>query len=92
MLSTRLGRPGTNETSKPFRPEESLSVGEAVSAFTAGVAYVNRDDDILGVLEVGRRADVAVLSQDIFSIPTGEIGNTHVDLTVAAGIVVHGDE
>jgi predicted amidohydrolase YtcJ len=92
MLSTRLGRPGTNETSKPFRPEESLSVADAVAAFTTGVAYVNGDDEILGVLESGRRADVAVLSQDIFSIPTSDIGDTQVDLTVAAGVVVHGDE
>ncbi len=91
-LSTRLGRPGTNETTKPFRPEESLSVGDALAAFTRGVAYVNGDEDLLGTLEAGRRADVAVLSQDIFSVPSSDIGHTTVDLTVAGGVVVHGDE
>ena len=91
-LSTRLGRPGTNETTKPFRPDESLSVGDALAAFTTGVAYVNGDEDLLGTLVVGRRGDVAILSQDIFSIPTSEIGHTNVDLTVAGGVVVHGDE
>jgi hypothetical protein len=92
MLSTALGNPGTDETTKPFRPDQGLSVQHAVDAFTKGVAYVNGDEDILGVLEVGRQGDVAVLSHDIFSIPTTEIGDTTVDLTVAAGAVVHGDE
>jgi predicted amidohydrolase YtcJ len=92
MLSTRLGRPGTDETTKPFRPEEGLSVGEALAAFTKGAAYVNGDEQLLGSLDVGRRADVAVLSQDIFSIPSSDIGDTDVDLTVAGGVVVHGDE
>ena len=64
---------------------------EALAAFTRGVAYVNGDEDLLGTLEVGRRADVAVLSQDIFSIPASDIGFTNVDLTVAGGVVVHGD-
>jgi predicted amidohydrolase YtcJ len=56
------------------------------------VAYVNGDENMLGVLDIGRQADVAILNQDIFAIPTTEIGYTNVDVTVAAGTVVHGDE
>jgi hypothetical protein len=92
MLSTKLGSPGADETTKPFRADQGLSIKDAVAAFTKGVAYVNGDEDILGVLEVGRRADVAVLSHDIFSVPSTEIGYTTVDLTVAGGAIVHGDE
>jgi hypothetical protein len=92
LLSTALGNPDTDETTKPFRPDQGLSVQQAVDAFTKGVAYVNGDEEILGVLGVGRQADVTVLSQDIFSIPTTDIGHTTVDLTVARGAVVHGDE
>jgi len=92
MLSTKLGNPGTDETTKPFRADEGVSINDAVAAFTTGVAYVNGDENILGILDVGRRADVAVLSHDIFSIPATEIGDTTVDLTVAGGAVVHGDE
>ena len=91
-LSTNLGRSHTDETTKPFRPEEKISVADAVAAFTSGVAYVNGDENLLGVLEVGRQADVAVLDQDLFAIPGAEIGATSVDLTVSAGDVVHGDE
>jgi predicted amidohydrolase YtcJ len=67
-------------------------VSDAVATFTKGVAYVNGDEDLLGTLDVGRRADVAVLSHDIFAIPASEIGQTTVDVTVAGGAVVHGDE
>jgi predicted amidohydrolase YtcJ len=91
-LSTNLGRPGTDETTKPFRPDERITVAEALAAFTSGVAYVNGDEDLLGVLDVGRQGDVAVLSQDITSMPTSEVGYTTVDVTVAAGAVVHGNE
>ena len=92
MLSPNLGRPNTDETTRPFRPDQGLSVHDALAAFTKNVAYINGDDNILGVLEVGRRADVAVLSQDIFSVLPTEIGDATVDLTVAGGLVVHGDQ
>ena len=91
-LSTVLGTAGADETTKPFRPAEALNVHEALAAFTSGVAYVNGDENLLGVLAPGRRADMAVLSQDIFAVPTTEIGHTTVELTVAGGHVVHGDE
>lgn len=92
MLSPALGQAGSEETTVPFRPDQRLSVEAAVAAFTAGVAYVNGDEDLLGCLEPGRRGDVAVLSQDIFSIPPTDIGQATVELTVAGGVVVHGDE
>ncbi|MDA8283283.1 MAG: amidohydrolase [Actinomycetota bacterium] len=91
MLSVRLGRPGRPETQDPFRPGEALSVTDAVDAFTAGVAYVNGDEELLGAVTPGRRADIAVLDQDLYTIPPGEIGDTSVALTVAGGAVVHGD-
>lgn len=92
MLSTRLGTPDTEETTVPFRPDQALSVERAIQAYTRNVAYVNGDERVLGELEVGYRGDVAVLSQDIFSIASSEIGDTTVDVTVAAGRIVHGDE
>lgn len=92
MLSLRVGRAGRAETEEPFRPEESLPVADAVDAFTTGVAYVNGDEDRLGALTPGRRADVAVLDQDLFTVPPAEIGDASVVLTVAGGAVVHGED
>jgi predicted amidohydrolase YtcJ len=88
-LSARLGRPGTAETDRPFLAAEALPLAQAMTAFTAGVAYVNHREPELGSLRPGHRADLAVLSQDIFARPAAEIGDTRVELTIAGGQVVY---
>ena len=92
VLSRTLGRPGRPECEEPFLPDEAITIDAAIKAFTEGVAYVNHDDDVTGRLEPGLRADVVVLGQDLYEIPAGEIGSTSVDMTVANGQVVYGDE
>ena len=92
MLSTRLGAPGSAETTVPLLPDEAITIGAAVDAFTRGVAYVNYEEDVAGTLELGKLADFAVLSQDIYAVPPAAIGHTTVALTVASGQIVHGDE
>jgi predicted amidohydrolase YtcJ len=91
VLSERLGRPGEPETTEPFLPDQAIAVDVAVDAFTSGVAWVNHAEDETGTLRPGLRADVAVLDQDLYTIPAREIGDTSVVLTVAGGTVVHGD-
>jgi predicted amidohydrolase YtcJ len=92
VLSARLGRPGTDETTVPLLPAEAIGVDVAVDAFTRSVAYVNHEEDVAGTLEVGKLADFAVLDQDLYTIPARAIGDTAVALTIASGQVVHGDE
>jgi predicted amidohydrolase YtcJ len=92
MLSSRLGEPGSVETTMPLLPDEAIAVDAAVEAFTRGVAYVNHEEDVAGTLEPGKLADIAVLTQDIYAVPPAAIGSTSVALTVAGGQVVHGDE
>ena len=48
----------------PFLPDERLTLDQALTAFTAGSAYVNHDPDG-GRLAVGARADLAVLDRDM---------------------------
>jgi predicted amidohydrolase YtcJ len=92
MLSTRLGEPGSVETTLPLLPAEAIAVDVAVDAFTRAVAYVNHEEDTAGTLEPGKLADLAVLSQDIFTVPPTAIGHTTVEATIAGGRVVYGDE
>jgi predicted amidohydrolase YtcJ len=92
MLSVRLGAPGSVETTIPLLPAEGIAVDAALDAFTRGVAYVNHEEDVAGTLEPGKLADVAVLSQDIYTMPRITIGSASVALTIASGQVVHGDE
>jgi len=91
VLSERLGRPGKPETGNPFLPEQAITVGAAIDAFTSGVAWVNHAEDVAGQLLPGMRADLVVLDQDLFAIPARDIGSTSVVMTVAGGTVVFGD-
>jgi predicted amidohydrolase YtcJ len=92
VLSARLGKPGTAETTVPLLLADAVGVDAAVDAFTKGVAYVNHEEDVAGTLERGKVADFAVLDQDLYAIPPHAIGDTSVALTIAEGQVVHGDE
>ena len=68
--------------------DERLTVEQSVDAYTRGSAYARFSENVIGTLEVGKEADLAVLTQDIFSVHTEEIGNTQVVLTIVGGKVV----
>ncbi len=82
------GQGGAVATLSSYVPEESITVEQAVNAYTQGSAYARFSEDRLGTLEPGKEADLAVLSQDIFSAAHEEIGKTHVTLTMVGGKVV----
>jgi predicted amidohydrolase YtcJ len=91
VKSQRLGRAGEPECEDPFLPAQAITVGDAIGAFTSGVDWVNHEEHAAGTLLPGLRADVAVLDQDLYAIPAGDIGATSVVMTVASGDVVFGD-
>ena len=72
----------------PVRPEEALSVEQAVTAYTRGAAYAELAEKRKGTLKPGKLADLAVLSQDVFSIPLGALPGTYSVLTMVGGEVV----
>jgi hypothetical protein len=82
------GQGGAVATSLAYVPEERISVEQAVRGYTLGSAYARFSEDKLGSLETGKEADLAVLSQDIFSVPAEAIGETKVLLTMVGGKVV----
>jgi len=79
------GRTRTDEVSSPA---ERITVTEAVDAFTRGSAFAAFMDQKVGTLEVGKLADLVVISQDIFAVPPANIGRTTATLTMVGGKVV----
>ncbi|MFF5027419.1 amidohydrolase [Streptomyces collinus] len=71
-----------------FLPDERLSLADALTAYTAGSAYVNHLDDG-GRVAVGALADLVVLDRDPFAGPPEEIAETRVALTYVGGERVH---
>jgi hypothetical protein len=82
------GQAGAVPTKESYVLEERLTVEQAVNAYTQGSSYARFSDDRIGTLETGKEADLAVLSQDIFSVKPEEIGKTRVEMTMAGGKVV----
>jgi predicted amidohydrolase YtcJ len=71
-------------------PEEKLSVEEALRAYTYGSAYAAFEEKEKGSIAPGMLADLAVLSDDLFSVPPEKLKDTRVVLTIVGGKIVHG--
>ena len=83
------GQGGAVVTGAVYIPEERISVLDAVRAYTQGSAFAAFSDRLVGTLEAGKLADLAVLSQDIFSVPLESIGKTRVVTTMVGGKIVY---
>jgi predicted amidohydrolase YtcJ len=72
----------------PLTPDQRLSLGEALTAYTAGTAHVNHLDDS-GRIAPGMLADLAVLDRDPFAGPAAAIHETRVTATYVGGELVY---
>ena len=68
---------------------EAPSRRQALEMYTRNTAYAANDDDKRGTLEVGKYADLAVLSADYLSAPVKEVGKIRSLLTMVGGNVVY---
>lgn len=71
------------------KPQALPNVEEALKCYTINAAYVMRQEDKTGSLEVGKYADLIVMDRDIFTIPTNTISKTKVELTLLGGKEVY---
>jgi hypothetical protein len=69
-------------------PHEAISREEALRAYTASGAWLTHEEHLKGTIEVGKLADMAVLDRDYFAVPSEEIKDIQVDMTIVDGKVV----
>jgi hypothetical protein len=84
--TTRATLDGKNPSG--WVPEQKITIGEAVSAYTAGSAYAEFQDADKGTIVRGKLADLVILDQDIFSIPPASIKDVKVTATITGGKIV----
>jgi predicted amidohydrolase YtcJ len=72
-------------------PEEKLTTRQAVQAYSKGASRACCYDDITGSISIGKRADFAALSEDIFSMRPDAIKDARNQLTVVDGKPVFGE-
>jgi len=75
-------------TRKSFA-EENLTVEEALKTYTLNAAYASFDENNKGTIEVGKLADLTVLSDDLFNVPPDEIKRARVEMTIVDGKIVY---
>lgn len=73
----------------PNRPSEAITREQAVIAYTLTSAYAEFAEKEKGSLVPGKLADLAVLSQDIFSVPAADLPKTESVLTMVGGKIVY---
>ncbi len=66
---------------------QCIGILEAVRAYTMNGAYASFEENIKGSIEVGKCADLVILSENLLQCPKEEIGRIHVDMTIIDGIV-----
>ncbi|MGR3425619.1 MAG: amidohydrolase [Pseudooceanicola nanhaiensis] len=84
-MITRKSRNGTE-----LGPDETLTMAEALHAYTALGAYTQFAEAEKGTLSPGKLADVAVFSRNLFTATPEQVRDeTRCDMTIIGGEIVH---
>ena len=70
-------------------PEQGLTVEEALRMYTVDAAYCSGEENVKGSIEEGKLADLTVLSDDPMNVPTNEIKDVKVHMTIIDGKVLY---
>ncbi len=73
-------------------PEERLSVEEALRTYTINAAYFSFEEAVKGSIEVGKYADLTVLSHNPMKVEPSEIKDIEVEMTIVDGKIVYSSE
>jgi predicted amidohydrolase YtcJ len=72
-------------------PSQAITRQQALRAYTMGSAYTQFADESVGSLEVGKQADMVILSQDLLQVPADKIADTTALATFVGGQMVYSD-
>ena len=70
-------------------PELTLTREEMLRYHTINAAYILGEEDKLGSIEVGKQADLVVLSKDVMECPVDDLLNIQALMTIVDGKIVY---
>ena len=70
-------------------PDEGISVDEALRLYTVNAAFASFEENIKGSIEVGKLADLVVLSHNPREVLPEKIGDIQVEMTIVGGKAMH---
>jgi predicted amidohydrolase YtcJ len=69
--------------------DEGIDLASAIDAYTIDAAWSMHQEDKVGSIEVGKRADIVVLDTNLFEIPATQINEATVRYTIFDGEIVY---
>jgi len=69
--------------------DERVDLATMIAAYTINGAYLMRQEDRVGSVEVGKRADLIVVDRNLFEVAPDAIGDATIELTLFDGEIVH---
>ena len=90
LLGIRAGVLRTLDSRPPWRPEQAVTVEEALESTCVTPAWLAREEDRRGRLVPGMLADLVVLDRDPVACPPEELAEVEVVATMLGGRWVHG--
>ncbi|MDZ4715127.1 MAG: amidohydrolase [Cytophagales bacterium] len=72
-----------------YEPDQKMTREQALRSYTLDAAFGAFEEKVKGSIEVGKLADFTVFSQDIMTVPEGELLNTQIVMTVLGGKKVY---
>lgn len=79
----------TGKPAEGWFPNERITTAEAIKAYTYNTAYANFEETTKGSIEVGKLADLTVLSNNLLKIAPKEFLNTDTIYTIVGGKIVY---
>lgn len=70
-------------------PQERITLGQALAAYTVGAAYAGKAEEAMGGLAPGRYADFIIVDRDITKVKPTDISETKVLATYVGGEKVY---
>ena len=77
------------EGGEPWNTQNMIGAGELIRAWCAGGAYDLEQEDVLGTLEVGKLADIAVFDTNYLEVDPRDARDGKCVLTMIDGRIVH---
>ena len=72
-----------------FEPQEAISIRDALRMWTIWPAKAIGEEKVKGSIEVGKYADMTVLSDNLFKIPKENLKDVRVSKTIVGGRLVY---
>jgi len=89
-IEVAIRRQDPAEDSGPVLNEsERVSLATMIDAYTINGAWLMHQEDRVGSIETGKRADMVVLDRDLFKIPATELSEVQVVMTLLDGEIIY---